>query len=50
VIAGTVNGFNLPISSLDASFIAQKVVGICNVNNRTGQWLFAPPNVATRAV
>jgi hypothetical protein len=41
VIAGTVNGFNVPISSFDAALIAQKVVGICNVNNRSGQWIFA---------
>ena len=46
VIAGTVNGLNLPISSFDSSLIAQKVVNICNVNSRAGQWIFAPPSVS----
>jgi hypothetical protein len=46
VIAGTVNSLNLPISSLDAAFIAQRAVGLCNANSRTGQWIFAPPSVS----
>jgi hypothetical protein len=34
------------ITSLDASFVAQKTVGICDVNNLSGQWKFSPPNIA----
>jgi hypothetical protein len=33
------------ITSLDAAFVAQKTVSICDVNNFTGQWRFTPPNV-----
>jgi len=48
--AGTVNGLNLPISSFDAALIAQWIVNVPNVNNRTGQWIMTPtttmPNVA----
>jgi len=45
VIAGTVNGFNLPISSFDAALIAQKIVGVCSADNHTGEWTFTPPNI-----
>jgi hypothetical protein len=34
------------ISSLDASFVAQKTVSVCDPNNMAGQWRFTPPNVA----
>jgi hypothetical protein len=41
--AADVSGFH-SISSLDASLIAQWIVGIRAPLNRTGQWIFTPPS------
>jgi len=47
LIAGNVSGHAPgPVTAQDAGFVAQKTVSICDVNNLSGQWRFAPPNVA----
>jgi hypothetical protein len=45
IAAGKVAGLGT-LSSFDAALIAQKVVGICSVNNQAGEWRFtAPPSI-----
>ena len=43
LIAAKVTGdLTSEVSSLDAAFIAKRIVGNCNVNNHSGQWVFSP--------
>jgi hypothetical protein len=44
-VAAKVDNIGPDITSLDAAFIAQKIVGICAGNNLSGQWRFSPLNV-----
>jgi hypothetical protein len=43
-VAAKVETITQGVTALDASFIAQKIVGICAENNLTGRWTFSPSN------
>ena len=46
LVAAKVTGnLTTELSALDASYIAQKVVGICLQTNLSGQWVFSPEGV-----
>jgi hypothetical protein len=43
--AAHVNTIMPGITSLDAAFVAQKIVGLCDSNNLAGKWVFSPDSV-----